>query len=181
MDEEVLALVVRGDESEPLVVAEPLDGSGCHVGYLLRCVPRARRKLEATTCERLHYLAGSWPARSSPTVAAERLRHSLAAGPPRSTLDTGRLVLGLSHPGCPLSTERVERRPYAHEQESEPRRPAGRDPTRRGEARPPGRGRVAGRAARGGGPERAGAQAGQAATGGARSRDRDLPPSRQRS
>src|SRR5688500_3275868 len=30
VDEEVLALVVRGDEAEALLVAEPLHGSGCH-------------------------------------------------------------------------------------------------------------------------------------------------------
>src|SRR3954466_3537182 len=31
VDEQVLALVVGGDESEALLVAEPLDGSGCHM------------------------------------------------------------------------------------------------------------------------------------------------------
>src|SRR3954471_17805396 len=31
VDEEVLALVVGGDESEALLVAEPLDGSRCHM------------------------------------------------------------------------------------------------------------------------------------------------------
>src|SRR4051794_12268215 len=31
VDEEVLAPVVRRDEAEALLVAEPLDGSGCHV------------------------------------------------------------------------------------------------------------------------------------------------------
>src|SRR5215211_257856 len=41
VDEEVLALVVRGDEAEALLVAEPLHGSGCHVMFLRgRCVLR---------------------------------------------------------------------------------------------------------------------------------------------
>src|SRR5215207_8383190 len=31
VDEQVLALVVRGDEAEALLVAEPLHGSGCHL------------------------------------------------------------------------------------------------------------------------------------------------------
>jgi hypothetical protein len=31
MDEQVLVTVVRGDETEPLVVAEPLNGAGGHV------------------------------------------------------------------------------------------------------------------------------------------------------
>src|SRR5918996_3703309 len=30
VDEDVLRAVVRGDEPVPLLVAEPLDGSGCH-------------------------------------------------------------------------------------------------------------------------------------------------------
>src|SRR5687768_11910975 len=33
-DEEILRPLVRRDEAEALVVAEPLDGSGCHVAYL---------------------------------------------------------------------------------------------------------------------------------------------------
>src|SRR5213592_535420 len=39
MDEEVLAGLVRRDESEPLLVAEPLHGSSCHGCYLL-CVAK---------------------------------------------------------------------------------------------------------------------------------------------
>src|SRR5690349_11635353 len=34
MDEEVLALVIRRDEAVALLIAEPLDCSGCHVSYL---------------------------------------------------------------------------------------------------------------------------------------------------
>src|SRR5919199_5771118 len=41
--EEVLALIVRGDEAEPLLVAEPLHGSGCHLSLPGVCV-RAERK-----------------------------------------------------------------------------------------------------------------------------------------
>src|SRR5688572_30208988 len=37
VDEEVLAALVRGDEAEALVVAEPLDGSGSHEMSLHGC------------------------------------------------------------------------------------------------------------------------------------------------
>src|SRR5204863_3582719 len=39
MDEEILARLVRRDEPEPLLVAEPLHGSSCHGCYLL-CVAK---------------------------------------------------------------------------------------------------------------------------------------------
>src|SRR3954471_7002741 len=38
VDEQVLALVVGRDEAEALLVAEPLDGSGCHMPLLGGCV-----------------------------------------------------------------------------------------------------------------------------------------------
>src|SRR3954465_4498104 len=37
MDEQVAVALVRGDEPEPLVVAEPLDGPGGHAQPVLRC------------------------------------------------------------------------------------------------------------------------------------------------
>src|SRR3954451_12209736 len=37
MDEQVPVALVRGDEPEPLVVAEPLDGPGGHAQPVLRC------------------------------------------------------------------------------------------------------------------------------------------------
>src|SRR4051794_34309947 len=45
MDEQVLARIVRGDEAEALVIAEPLDGSSGHYGSSVCCVQRTRRKL----------------------------------------------------------------------------------------------------------------------------------------
>src|SRR3954452_12039926 len=50
VDEEVLASVVRRDEAEALVIAEPLDGSGCHVVFLHgSCASRTWRCSMATT------------------------------------------------------------------------------------------------------------------------------------
>src|SRR3954447_25280835 len=37
MDEQVAVALVRGDEPEPLVVAEPLDDAGGHAQPVLRC------------------------------------------------------------------------------------------------------------------------------------------------
>src|SRR3954451_3200376 len=45
MDEEVLATLVRGNEAEPLVVVEPLHGSGSHDFLHGLCALRTRRKL----------------------------------------------------------------------------------------------------------------------------------------
>src|ERR1041385_79567 len=56
MNEQVLVAVVRGDETERLVVAEPLYGASWHVGNASTvCACCTRRMLhEASTCERLH-------------------------------------------------------------------------------------------------------------------------------
>src|SRR5690242_2574529 len=57
VDEQVLVTVVRGDETEPLVVAEPLYGASWHV----RTPPRicacccAEDAARASTCERVHH------------------------------------------------------------------------------------------------------------------------------
>src|SRR3989442_1637127 len=57
--------------------------------------------LEATTCERLHCLAGDSPARSSRTVAAGRAR-DLAGGGPRRVYPRRRaLGSGALSPGLP--------------------------------------------------------------------------------
>src|SRR5215207_219201 len=56
VDEEVLALIVRGDEAEALLVAEPLNGSGCH-GDAPPWDARAAKRWRcwATTAGRWHF------------------------------------------------------------------------------------------------------------------------------
>src|SRR3954453_19034182 len=74
--EEILARLVRGDEAEALLVAEPLHGSGCHV-YFLRCVSVLRNAEDAgkqPTNDRLHGLptlrVGSASTNTTVAVAA---------------------------------------------------------------------------------------------------------------
>src|SRR3954463_4998448 len=52
MDEQVAVALVGGDEAEPLVVAEPLDGPGGHAEPVLRC-STARRPRPALTARNL--------------------------------------------------------------------------------------------------------------------------------
>src|ERR1700757_748894 len=53
MDEEVLVAVVRGDETEPLVVAEPLHGAGGHLlcSSTVGACCSAEDASRASTCE----------------------------------------------------------------------------------------------------------------------------------
>src|SRR5436190_2926845 len=71
VDEEVLAALVRCDEAEALLVAEPLHGSGSHMS----CIPprdlralRPRRVLRSNDCGRWALLCRAL----FPTVRAER-------------------------------------------------------------------------------------------------------------
>src|SRR3954452_9589552 len=43
VDEQVLATILRGDEAEALGCVEPLDGSGCHVDFLVSPQERCGR------------------------------------------------------------------------------------------------------------------------------------------
>src|SRR4051794_28521820 len=52
VDEEVLAALVRADEAEALVVAEPLDGSSGHVNYLHESCLAYAELPKRTTCGR---------------------------------------------------------------------------------------------------------------------------------
>ncbi len=54
VDEHVLASIVLRDEAVALVVAEPLDGSGCHLCTSLDCVTNVQRKAQAKTGTRSH-------------------------------------------------------------------------------------------------------------------------------
>src|SRR3954465_16088706 len=51
VDEQVFALIVGRDEPEALLVAEPLEGSGCHMPLLGGCVLRNARGARATTTD----------------------------------------------------------------------------------------------------------------------------------
>src|SRR3954449_6054578 len=62
VDEEVLAALVGRDEAKALLVAEPLDGTCCHVflhGDSSCCV--CRGSYLATVCERLHFFRRTIP------------------------------------------------------------------------------------------------------------------------
>src|SRR3954465_3839789 len=59
MDEEVLATLVRGNEAEPLVVVEPLHGSGSHDFLHGLCALRTRRKLLRQRLRALNTLSPS--------------------------------------------------------------------------------------------------------------------------
>ena len=50
VDKQVLAGIIRGDESETLVVAEPLDGSCCHVAFLQLRALRTTEGAESNDC-----------------------------------------------------------------------------------------------------------------------------------
>src|SRR6266487_1973581 len=70
MNEEVLAGLIGGDESEALLVAEPLHSACWHA--VLRCLCRVRGGccFGATTYERLHFSPASRAGLTGPTVAA---------------------------------------------------------------------------------------------------------------
>src|ERR1019366_5816106 len=76
VDEEVLVTVVRGDEPEPLVVAEPLYGAGRHV----RTPPRYVRAARGGCCSELRpasactAFAGFFIRPDPPTVPCHRAR-----------------------------------------------------------------------------------------------------------
>src|ERR1035437_4120769 len=71
MDEQILLAVIGGDETEPLVVAEPLYGAGRHVGnsstVCVCCC--AEDAVRASTCELCTTFAGLLCRPDIPTVA----------------------------------------------------------------------------------------------------------------
>src|SRR5437588_2202056 len=58
MDEQVLAGFIGRDEAVALVVAEPFDGSGCHVFPPGRLRAAKRGRCESNHYERWHWFAG---------------------------------------------------------------------------------------------------------------------------
>src|SRR5437588_7497762 len=58
MDEQVLAGFIGRDEAVALVVAEPFDGSGCHLFPPGRSCAAKRGRCESNHYERWHWFAG---------------------------------------------------------------------------------------------------------------------------
>src|SRR5271165_980530 len=79
MDEQILRLVIGRDEPEPLVVAEPLHGSGSHCFPPALIVLRTRRLL-SKGYERWHCDVGQTTQPDVPTLAAPTISARLAPG-----------------------------------------------------------------------------------------------------
>src|SRR5436305_9569565 len=70
MDEQVLGLVIRRDEAKALLVAEPLDGSGSHLRFLLRSLVLRAPRLLSKSYDRWHCDVGRITRPDLATVAA---------------------------------------------------------------------------------------------------------------
>src|SRR2546421_8471182 len=70
MDEQVLGLVIGRDEAKALLVAEPLDGSGSHLRFLLRSLVLRAPRLLSKSYDRWHCDVGRITRPDLATVAA---------------------------------------------------------------------------------------------------------------
>src|SRR5437762_11425036 len=91
MDEQVLGLVIGRDEAKALLVAEPLDGSGSHLRFLLRSLVLRAPRLLSKSYDRWHCDIGRITRPDLATVAAPAV-HPLSAksGSPRGVIDLDR-------------------------------------------------------------------------------------------
>src|SRR2546423_5947892 len=101
MDEQVLGLVIGRDEAKALLVAEPLDGSGSHLRFLLRSLVLRAPRLLSKSYDRWHCDVGRITRPDFATVAASR--QALAQRLPRSSPRDGHQYRSKAEPaGQPL-------------------------------------------------------------------------------